>query len=156
MAKDKIKLEDLRIYKPEEILPQVGDWSWDQACFEPEHQKLFPFHKSFTLQSSEEHPMLADSLTGYKEPEPFKGLYWPTLIFVSADKIIVCIDSNITMENLMEFHDQKWGEREPLTFPDSYKNSFKHKAVWDKIVGPNKYQLKTHSSGIGKEDYKEV
>jgi len=130
-----------------------------------ENQKLFPFYvfTNFKVNSDQgiKHPKLRCDYCGKNISKRSNGSYYMSdVVFEDATTIraICSLHCKHVPDNLMEFGDQKYGFREPVTLPDIFSESLKYRVVFKACLNSTAhlvFWIRQYPNGIDMKLYKE-
>jgi len=141
------------------------DWEYPMK---KENQKLYPFYflTNFYCNVQDVNdannyikvPDLFCDYCGENVTEGGNGSYFTAFVVIdgSGELKNICRPNRCPNkpDNLMDFQDQKYGIREPLCFPEMFKDSKAHQIVFSKLCSNWKgYYLKSKLNGITLEDF---
>ena len=141
----------------------IAGWEYEEAR-KPENQKLFPFYifTNFHVKSfdGETYPDLICDYCGENISEDNNGSYYTSyVVFESADVVkAICNVRHCEKKpkNLMEYRDQIYGFREPVTLPEKFKSIKEYEAVFEMCLRhSNGYWARQFPNGITIDEYKE-
>lgn len=130
-----------------------------------ENQKLFPFYvfTNFRVNSVQgiKNPILRCDYCGRNLSKSGNGSYFTSFVVFEDPATIRALCSlrcKHIPDNLMEFGDQKYGFREPVTLPELYSESVKYKLVYRaclKSTANMDFWARQYPNGIDMELFKE-
>ena len=153
--------------KTEHTLKIVNDHAgsslWLEHVLNPEYQKLFPFHyfQNFKIRQGE-RPCC--DYCGESFNNAGNGMYFTAyIVWESADDIRLCCSIRNCRKHkgiLYDFHEQKFGNPEPIVLPDHLAQCEMYFAVFQvfcKMYKSTPYRLVNYlDTGLDKAAFKDV
>lgn len=132
--------------------------------FPKEKRKLFPFHWFTNFHNSQMiegnlQMVIPELPCDYCQNSDQSGngsYYTAYLVMEKDDELKVACCRKCIPSTSIEWHDQQYGFREPLTFPKRFIGNKLYSIIWTQFIEQHTYQLKQFAQGITLKQYNQV